>query len=351
MRTIIIDGEVLCSDKMDGIHRFMLEILTRIDQLLPREGVEIHLLHSEGREIKGLSLKNIKVVSIKKHKLVYRVLDVPRYVKKQRGIYCSMSNDIIFYRDSICTLMDLIPLSKLACYPKKSLLKMKLIYACIKCFAKKIVTISQASKKDIVEKLGIPEERIHLVGTGWEHMEKLQEAPEIFQRYPELEKGNYYYAIGNQYPYKNFIWVQEVARRSPDLTFVVAGKVTNILSPALDAAKNMRYVGYITDEEHKALLKHAKAFLHPSKLEGFGIPPLEALSQGVPVAVARASCLPEIYGDTVHYFDPDDYTVDLNKLFEEPVKDSQELLRRYSWDQVAQDFLEILTAEGEGALA
>ena len=55
--------------------------------------------------------------------------------------------------------------------------------------------------------------------------------------------------------------------------------------------------------------------MHPAVFEGFGIPPLEALSLGAPIALARASCLPELYGDTARYFDPYDYDVDLDALF------------------------------------
>lgn len=341
MKTIIIDGEILCDERMDGIHRFMIETLSRIDRKLPDSGFKIEIVHSKGREIKGLDLKNIKTVALKKNRLTYRIITLPAYVKKKNGIYCSMSNDVILYKNSICTLMDLIPLSGLAKYPWKSLWKMKLIYRLIKRNSKLIVTISNASKNDIVQKLKVSPEKITLVGTGWEHMNRIQEDDSIFERFPDLEKGNYYYAIGNQYPYKNFKWVTEVAKRNPASRFVVAGKVTNIARPVEDSESNMLYVGYISDGEHKALLKNARAFLHPSKLEGFGIPPLEALSQGVSIAVSTASCLPEIYQDAAHYFDPDDYEVNLDRLMNEPVEGCEALLKKYSWDQVAKDWMDI----------
>lgn len=66
-------------------------------------------------------------------------------------------------------------------------------------------------------------------------------------------------------------------------------------------------------------MKHCRLFLHPAVFEGFGIPPLEALALGAPIALAKASCLPELYGDTARYFDPYDYEVDLDALAARPV--------------------------------
>ena len=70
------------------------------------------------------------------------------------------------------------------------------------------------------------------------------------------------------------------------------------------------------------------------------IPPLEALSLGAPVAVANASCLPELYGDTVRYFDPYDYEVDLDALFARPVAPPDTVLKTYSWPATAAFWLE-----------
>ena len=81
-------------------------------------------------------------------------------------------------------------------------------------------------------------------------------------------------------------------------------------------------------------------FLHPAVFEGFGIPPLEALALGAPIALAKASCLPELYGDTARYFDPYDYEVDLDALAARPVAPPDKVLAKYSWDKTAAFWLE-----------
>lgn len=341
MKTIVIDGEVLCTDRMDGIHRFMIEILSRVDKLIEGKDIRLQIIHSKGKSLKNITLKNIEEVELACKSRGMRFRAVPAYVKSVDGIYCSMSNDSICYRNSIITVMDLIPLSPLACYPLKSLLRMKLVYARMKKYGRRFVTISETSKNDMVQKLGIKEKDITIVGTGYEHMNRIQDTDDVFTRNSSIRRHEYYYAVGNQYPYKNFEWVRQAAKRNPDSQFVVAGKVTNIDKPVDDSDSNIIYLGYISDEDNKALMKNAKAFIHPSKLEGFGIPPLEALSQGTEVIIARASCLPEIYGDTAHYIDPDDYDVNLEELVQEEVTSPEKLLKKYSWDNVARDWLKI----------
>lgn len=345
MKTIVIDGELLSEPKMDGMHRFMIQVLSRIDNMLDDKvlssKLRLQLIYRKGKKIVGLAPKNIELVESDFSGKGYRYIGLPRYIKSINGIYCSMSNDAIRYKNSIFTIMDLIPLSPLAKFPFKSLLRMKLTYRLVSKYYKKVITISEVSRQDISTKLNIPKEHIRIVGTGWEHMNDIVADEDIFQRFPQLVQGNYFYGMGSQYPYKNFKWIIEVAKRNPDKIFCVAGKRTNIENGIDDSPENMIYTGYIEDGEHKALIKNSRAFLHPSKLEGFGIPPLEALSQGVPVIIANASCLPEIYGNTAHYIDPDNYDYDLDELLEEKVDEPDRLLKKYSWDQVAEDWLDI----------
>ena len=116
----------------------------------------------------------------------------------------------------------------------------------------------------------------------------------------------------------------------------------NIPENIVDVPSNVLFVGFVTDAEHKALMMNAKAFVHPSKLEGFGIPPLEALAMGVPIVVASASCLPEVYGKCAHYIDPDNSDVNLDLIADEAVESAEILLKKYTWDNVAKRWYRLL---------
>jgi glycosyltransferase involved in cell wall biosynthesis len=97
-------------------------------------------------------------------------------------------------------------------------------------------------------------------------------------------------------------------------------------------------------------MERCKAFILPSYYEGFGLTPLEALSCGAPVIVARAASLPEIYGKTAHYIDPFNTNVDLDKLLEEPVESPGELLEKYSYDAAAEKVYELIRNANRGTL-
>ena len=149
--------------------------------------------------------------------------------------------------------------------------------------------------------------------------------------------------------YKNLKWIVELAERNRTKVFVIAGlkdlsQWKNAYSQidAREELDNVIFVGYTTDEENKALMMNCKAFLHPSKYEGFGIPPLEALACGAPIAVSNSSCLPEIYENCAHYFDPDDYEVNLDWLLEQPISAPSAILQKCSWDRAAQELFNIL---------
>ena len=212
-----------------------------------------------------------------------------------------------------------------------------------KWFARQVFTVSEDQRRLISRKLSIPLDKIGVTYNGWEHMRNVVPDEAIFDKLPGVTKGEYFYALGSLAKHKNFKWIREVARRNPDKTFVVAGgKDLRAFGDDAEAkdTENVFYPGYVSDGENAALMKHCKLFLHPAVFEGFGIPPLEALSLGAPIALARASCLPELYGDTARYFDPNDYDVDLDALLAQPVAPPTEVLAKYSWDKTAAFWLE-----------
>ena len=83
-------------------------------------------------------------------------------------------------------------------------------------------------------------------------------------------------------------------------------------------------------------------FIFPSYFEGFGLPPLEALSCGAPVIISNKTCLPEIYEDCAHYINPDVYDVDLNKILGQPVASPEKLLEKYTLQNTARRLLSVI---------
>ncbi|MCR4312435.1 MAG: glycosyltransferase family 4 protein, partial [Candidatus Uhrbacteria bacterium] len=123
--------------------------------------------------------------------------------------------------------------------------------------------------------------------------------------------------VGNAYPHKNLGLLlaafQMAHVRHPELRLVLAGKrdafverleaevVENGIAPGV-----VRFINLPSDEDLAALYAGATLFVYPSRLEGFGMPPLEAMTYGTPVAASNTASLPEVLGSAARYFDPDD---------------------------------------------
>ena len=109
---------------------------------------------------------------------------------------------------------------------------------------------------------------------------------------------------------------------------------------------NVKLLGYVTDSQVKWLMKNCKAFVFPSYYEGFGIPPLEALSVGAKIIVGNSASLPEIYKTSAAYIDPYNPDCDLSELLSKLPSDcnqiSDAVLKEYTYDKAAQKLYNIL---------
>ena len=106
---------------------------------------------------------------------------------------------------------------------------------------------------------------------------------------------------------------------------------------------------FVSDEEAKTLMRDCSAFLFPSFYEGFGIPPLEAISAGAKqVVVSDTEVMHEIFGDGVIYVDPNNYNIELLDFPEISNTQISELLKKYSWKKSAETLLELLQNMDQG---
>ena len=115
--------------------------------------------------------------------------------------------------------------------------------------------------------------------------------------------------VGNAYPHKNLEALIKVAMELPEYLFVLVGKEDYFYArlkreAKVQGAKNVIFAGYLTDRELGALYRHGSLYIFPSLYEGFGLPPLEAMTHGLPVLSSSCGSLPEILGDAAFYFNP-----------------------------------------------
>ncbi len=166
--------------------------------------------------------------------------------------------------------------------------------------------------------------------------------------------------VGSPFPHKNIERLVKaftlLKEQFPELKLVLAGKKEYYFEQLAENIKNSSVEsdiiipGFVSDAELKWLYENASAYVLPSLSEGFGLPGLEAMVHGTPLASSSATCLPEVYGDAAIYFDPLDYKDMASKVAEllsnkalqkELIEKGHKQVKKYSWSHMAEQTLEV----------
>jgi glycosyltransferase involved in cell wall biosynthesis len=232
--------------------------------------------------------------------------------------------------------------------------------------ADRVLTISRQTAADATEHLGIPEERITVIDSGVSDKLSSQvgsraEAESALSGYRRLHPGFLLY-VGGDDPRKNlegtiraYAQLPEALRRKHQL--VIVCKIPWLRRRQLMAygrslgisSRDLLLTGFVQDRELAALYRMCELFVFPSLYEGAGLPILEAMSCGAPVAASGTSSIPEILGDMDATFDPAD-PADIARCLEEVLGNpsrresllqrSRERVRLHTWERVARRTLE-----------
>lgn len=231
---------------------------------------------------------------------------------------------------TVVTIHDLIPLL-LPAYRGSLLVRTytRLVAAAARK-AEAIITVSKASKRDIVRHLHIPPERIHVTyeaaGEAFQPVEDEAQLAAIRQKYALPER--YLLYLGGFDQRKNLstllrafaLLVNKQTHRvlslSKEARLVIAGQLPGRDTPRfpdprrlvreLGVEERVTFTGWVPEEDKPALLSGATAFVFPSLYEGFGLPPLEAMACGTPVIASNRSSLPEVVGQGGVLVEPTD---------------------------------------------
>ncbi len=193
--------------------------------------------------------------------------------------------------------------------------------------ASAVIAISEFTKREVVELLKVPPEKVHAIPIAVE--------PPFTVDGPRAD-GEYVLAVGTLEPRKNLALVQQAAR-ALDAPLRVVG-ASGWGGVAVDG-----WLGRVSDEELAALYRGARCLVYPSLYEGFGLPVLEAIACGTPVVTSRGGATEEVAGDAAVLVDPTDVQ-SIAAGIEEAAARRDELrarglvrARAFSWDRVARE--------------
>jgi glycosyltransferase involved in cell wall biosynthesis len=233
--------------------------------------------------------------------------------------------------------------------------------------AKRIMAVSEATRRDVHDALGIPADRIRLVYNAPNpdfFRPAAGERARILERY-QIDYPFLLYA-GNIRPQKNiprlveaFAVAREHLSRHPvyrDLHLIIIGDEISRYPSVRRAViqtrveKAVRFLGFVPFEALRIFFESAALFVFPSLYEGFGLPPLEAMATGTPVVASNVSSLPEVLGDAALLVNPEN-VFEIARAIQEALLDEDlrgELIAkgkaqaaRYSWDRTAREVLEV----------
>lgn len=169
-----------------------------------------------------------------------------------------------------------------------------------------ILTVSEFSRREIIECLGVPPERVRAIhlGIGPSFAPAHEEQVQALRKRFDLARP-YLLSVGTLEPRKNYAYLIDVFENLQDFDgdLVIAGMRGWRFDPILQAMERsrlrnrIRYLEYVPENLLPALYTGAELFVYPSRYEGFGFPPLEAMACGTPVLSAATGSLPEVLGD------------------------------------------------------
>lgn len=339
----IINGRQLIGN-VGGVQRYLREILYELDVLIQKDEVSV-IVPKDAESIP--SYKNLKIIRYGSlNGLLWENLCLPWYLFTRRKLGINLCTVVPFlYPFGIVAIHDVMichykEMNKAMKFLPRILLKLN--YWVSTHFSKAIITVSQTSKNDICNYYHINPQKISIIPNAWQHIHKIQSDNQVFNKFPFLTKCNFYLALSANRWQKNFKWIIEVAKRNLDKQFAIVGEKDQWQKNELLDSDNVHVLGYLSDSEIKALYKNCKAFIFPSICEGFGIPPLEAMSVGAKIIVSNTSCLPEIFEKSAYYINPFDYDVDLNILLKDKVEKPELVLNKFSWKLSAEKLFSLM---------
>ena len=235
----------------------------------------------------------------------------------------------------VTTVHDLVPVEKPEFFEKERADWIKRRFVESVKSSEKIITVSNFSKNKIIERYGVKDDFVQVIPIRLAnrlHFELSKEDVDETMKKFDIAPKKYMIFVSQYYPNKNFerlikAFAKFASKKdignATDLKLVFVGNLVysqgeiEKFAEQYNTGNNIIFTHVVTNKELQILLSNSLFFVHPSLYEGFGMPIIEAMACGIPVACSNRSSLPEVAGDAALYFDPynlDEITAAIEKM-------------------------------------
>ena len=352
-RAWTLNGDFLAF-QATGLARYARSVTAALDALLG-EGHplarELDLTLISPRDPSMLALRNIAGVRVRdfdKPRIpqLWVQARLPRHVRGGLVSFCNLA-PIVMRRHIVC-IHDLYSHVAPLSHGRGKRIAYRVLLPIVGRRARYITTVSRLSREHLIAYGIAPAERIHVTENGADHA--LTWSAERSRL--RLPTGPFVLCIGRDQEHKNtgLFWRLAPLLAERGIDVVMAGYIGSVPRPA-QLPSNLRLVGEISDDDLAAAMDRALCFALPSRIEGFGLPAVEAMARGCALVASTARSLPEVCGDAALYADPDDVAAWLGqvaRLREDAalraalVERGRERAARYTWRAVAEKYLELM---------
>lgn len=356
MKTIYINGRFLGAP-LSGVPRYGRSLLRELDAVLDAFPASLRVeILVPGSVLETQTYKHLKIRAVGQlHGHAWEQLELPLYA--WNGVLFTPTGSApILHRRNVLTIHDAIVFAAPAGFSRMYMVWYRILSLILSRTALKVITVSEFSKRELQRWCGAMPDRVSVIYPGVDHLLKVAADPGVLQR-NGLSRFAYALAVGSVSPNKNFKGILSALPLLADTELAVVfigrtgAKVGQHGSKAatLDTS-DVKDLGVVTDAELRALYENAGCFVFPSFYEGFGLPPLEALSLGCPTVVSNTASLPEVCGAVAllcNPNDPADIAMAIKKalrLRDDPLnaKRYAEFAARYNSRECARATLELL---------
>jgi glycosyltransferase involved in cell wall biosynthesis len=335
-RPIYVNGRFL-EQPITGVQRFAIEMIDALARIRRRGLTYITpaRVSPTGRSIQPVG---------RLHGHLWEQLELPRYARD--GILVNLCNAApIQCKNQLVVIHD----TGIFSFPVGYSWQYRAWYAFMQRnlvrSGARIATVSEFSKNEIIRQLGASPEQVTVVSEGANHISRILPDPSVLASHG-LVPGRFVLAVGSLAPHKNLTALGHLARllAARDMTLAITGGLRVEVFRSSGLPEPARYPGRVGDEELKALYESAACFVFPSLYEGFGLPAVEAMTCGCPVAAADIAALRETCGEAAIYFNPkspDDVARQVLRVLDDVGlsdrlrRSGTERAAKYTWDRSA----------------